>query len=125
MRNATTVSCTQTDPAATAADFGLPPELAAPTDVVQFSLSVNAVSKPGGAGSSRRMLKLWSEPTADVPNNLRVIFPHQNMGYSCTLRRPPPQTQQPTMTFAIRRPVFGPRDQGPAWPRTLPNGASS
>jgi hypothetical protein len=46
MRNATTISCTETDPAATAADFGLPPELAAPTDIVQFSLSVTAVWKP-------------------------------------------------------------------------------
>jgi hypothetical protein len=44
--NATKVTCTETDPAGTAADFGIPASLAAPTDIVQFSLSVTAVWKP-------------------------------------------------------------------------------
>ena len=44
--NANTVTCTEVDPPATAAEFGLPESLAAPTDIVQFSLSVTAVWKP-------------------------------------------------------------------------------
>jgi hypothetical protein len=46
LKNATSVTCTETDPPATAGDFGIPEELAAPTDIVQFSLSVTAVWKP-------------------------------------------------------------------------------